>query len=407
MNHAGVRPLGPRPNLRPKTSGAARRWSNAIGVALAVLSLVPVAARAQDDQIGAREGELVAIEQQIQVIGTTLTGENAERQALIAELEEREREVATLAIAGRELDQKVREQTRVAGELRTRETQEQAALAGQINNLSELLRTAYAMGRADALRMLLNQQNPVQASRVMSYFAYFNRARVRNLRAVEASAQRLTRLAREAETEAGLLQELATRQAESQARLEAARQERALVLKGLEETINTREQRLAGLGRDAENLRLLVAHLRERAQIRAELAVQRDPFAVRQGRLAWPLLEGRIRASFGSRKGDSEQTWDGVILEAREGEEVRAVYDGQVVYADWLLGFGMLLVIDHGDGYLSFYGHNEALLKEAGEWVSADEVVALSGTSGGREAPLLYFAIRRHGEPVDPARWCG
>lgn len=367
----------------------------------------PLLVGAEDEQIETRERELVAIEQQIQTVGADLTGENAQRQGLIVELEEREREVATLAIAGRELDQRVREQTRVAGDLRHRETQEQAALADQTHLLSELLRTAYAMGRADALRMLLNQQNPVQASRVMSYFAYFNRGRVRNLQAVEASALRLAQLAREAETGAEKLQVLATQQSESQARLEAAREERAMVLKGLEETISTREQLLTGLNRDAENLKLLVERLRARAQIRAELGVQRDPFALRQGRLAWPLLEGRLRAGFGSRKGDSEQTWDGVLLETREGEEVRAVYGGQVVYADWLLGFGMLLVIDHGDGYLSLYGLNEALLKEAGEWVSAEEVVALSGSSGGREGPVLYFAIRRNGEPLDPALWCG
>ena len=98
---------------------------------------------------------------------------------------------------------------------------------------------------------------------------------------------------------------------------------------------------------------------------------------------------------------------DGVLLVAREGEEVRAVYDGRVVYADWLRGFGMLLVIDHGDGYMSLYGHNEALLKEVGEWVAAGEVIALSGNSGGRDDPVLYFAIRRHGEPLDPGTWCG
>ena len=372
-----------------------------------VLCTGSVVIRAEDDQIGVRESELVAIERQIQTVGAALIGENAQRQGLIQELEEREREVAALAIAGRELDRQVREQTRVAGELRNRETQELAVLTDQTNHLSELVRTAHAMGRADALRMLLNQQNPVQASRVMSYFAYFNRVRVRNLRTVEASARRLAQLAREAETEAVKLQVLATRQAESRTRLEAARAERAMVLKGLEETIGTREQLLTGLNRDAENLKLLVTHLRERAQIRAELGVQRDPFALRQGRLPWPLLEGRLRAGFGSRKGDSEQTWDGVLLKAREGEEVRAVYGGQVVYADWLLGFGMLLVIDHGDGYLSFYGHNEALLKETGEWVAAAEIVALSGSSGGREEPVLYFAIRRHGEPLDPTLWCG
>jgi murein hydrolase activator len=175
----------------------------------------------------------------------------------------------------------------------------------------------------------------------------------------------------------------------------------------LEQTIASREQDLAGLSRDAQTLRLLVEHLRQRAQIQAELQVQRDPFAARRGHLSWPLLEARIRAGFGTSKPGSDQTWDGCLLAAREGEEVRAVYDGRVVFADWLLGFGLLLVIDHGDGFLSFYGHNQALLKEVGEWVTAAEVVGLGGNSGGRDEPVLYFAIRHHGEPIDPTQWCG
>ena len=357
--------------------------------------------------IDARSRDLSDLDRQMEGIGAELTGQNAERQALIAELEQREKDVAALAIAGRGLDRVVGEQTRVAQELRVRESQAQTALAEQTRRLAESLRTAYAMGRTDGLRMLLNQEDPVRASRVLSYFAYFNRERVRGIQAVEASAARLTRLAGDAEREAGRLREFALEQEAARVRLEAAKQERAQVLAALEQTIVSREADLVSLGRDAENLRLLVEHLRQRAQIKAELEIRRDPFATRQGRLAWPLLEGRIQAAFGTQKPESDSTWDGCLLAAREGEEVRTIYDGRVVYADWLVGFGLLLVIDHGDGFLSFYGHNEALLKDVGEWVSAAEVIALSGNSGGRDEPVLYFAIRHHGEALDPARWCG
>ena len=360
-----------------------------------------------DDTVDARQRDLVDLERQVQGVGAELLGQNAERQALIAELEAREKDVATLAIAGRELERLVSEQSRVAQELRTRESQEQAALVAEIARLSELLRTAYAMGRADGLRMLLNQEDPIRASRVMSYFAYLNRERVRGIQAVEASAARLARLAHGAELETMRLRELAARQETARRRLETAKAERAQVLSGLEQAIASREGDLASLSRNAENLRLLVEHLRQRAQIKAELQVQRDPFSSRRGRLAWPLLEGRIRAGFGTAKPGSDQTWDGCLLGAREGEEVRSIYDGRVIYADWLLGFGLLLVIDHGDGFMSFYGHNQALLKEVGEWVAAAEVIGLSGNSGGRDEPVLYFAIRHNGEPIDPAKWCG
>ncbi|MBV5275792.1 MAG: peptidoglycan DD-metalloendopeptidase family protein [Lamprocystis purpurea] len=392
------------------------RWCRAVAAAHLACGLAAgfaaahaptIRAQETDTVIDARSRDLSDLDRQMEGIGAELTGQNAERQALIAELEQREKDVAALAIAGRELDRVVGEQTRVAQELRVRESQAQTALAEQTRRLAESLRTAYAMGRTDGLRMLLNQEDPVRASRVLSYFAYFNRERVRGIQAVEASAARLTRLAGDAEREAGRLREFALEQEAARVRLEAAKQERAQVLAALEQTIVSREADLVSLGRDAENLRLLVEHLRQRAQIQAELEIRRDPFATRQGRLAWPLLEGRIRAGFGTQKPDSDSTWDGCLLAAREGEEVRTIYDGRVVYADWLVGFGLLLVIDHGDGFMSFYGHNEALLKDVGEWVSAAEVIALSGNSGGRDEPVLYFAIRHHGEALDPTRWCG
>ena len=360
-----------------------------------------------DPTIEAREQDLKTVEQRVQSIGADLAGKNAERQALIVELEGRERDVAALALASRELARTLKEQTRIAAELRARQMEEQGTLASELERLSGLLRTAYALGRADALRLLLNQEDPVRASRMLSYFAYFNRERVRRIRAVESRTERLAALAKDAEREGARLAELANRQESTRTRLEDAKTQRAQVLAGLERTIASGQETMAGLARDAENLRLLVEHLRQRAQIGAELDVRRDPFAARRGQLQWPLPEGRVRAGFGSPKEGTELAWDGVLLAAREGEEVRAVYDGRVVYADWMLGFGMLLVIDHGDGFVTLYGNNEALLKEVGEWVAAGEPVALGGSSGGRDEPVLYFAIRHNGEPVDPAAWCG
>jgi murein hydrolase activator len=405
----GVRRASTAPVPPPSRPG---RWC-ALVFALSLQLILPshaFPAPAGDpgEGVAERERELQDLERQTAAVAAALAADQAERQALLTELQAREREVAVLAIAGRELAHRQAEQGRVAEGLRTRAAEARAALAVQLADLGGQLRSAYAMGRAEGLRVLLNQQDPRRASRIMSYFAYLNRERLRGIKAVEAGAERLATLARETEREGTRLAALSAEQAANQARLEAARAERARVLEGLEQRIQGREQTLTGLGHDAENLRLLVEHLRARAQIEAELAVRIEPFAEHQGRLAWPLLEARPLIAFGAPKAeDSDLTWDGVLLAAREGEEVRAVWAGRVVYADWLLGFGMLMVIDHGDGYLSFYGHNQALLREVGDWVAADEVIALGGNSGGRGQPMLYFAIRHNGEPLDPARWCG
>lgn len=359
-----------------------------------------------DPGLARHERQLQEIERQVQEVGAELVGRQADRQALIAELQDRERNVAELSLANRELERLVREQTRVASALRERQAGERQTLEQEQELLTDLARTAYIMGRADRLRLLLNQESPTQASRVMSYFAYFNRERVRRIRSVRQRAQRLAALAREAEQEAVRLAQLAASQEATRQRLELAKQDRAEALRRLEATIASRAEGLEGLRKDAESLRLLAEHLRQQAQIQAELSVSRTPFSERRGELAWPLLEGRVLERFGAQKEDSELRWDGVLLRAREGEEVRSVNDGRVVYADWLRGFGLLLVIDHGDGFMTLYGHNQALLRELGEWVATGDPIALSGNSGGRGEPALYFAIRHHGQPQDPLAWC-
>ncbi|MBK1722094.1 murein hydrolase activator EnvC family protein [Thiocystis violacea] len=359
-----------------------------------------------DAALQSKQHDLQTIEQKAEVIGKQLIGNQADRRALITELEARERNVAELALANRELERLVKEHNRVASELRARQAEERKDLQKEVALLSELLRTAYIMGRADRLRLLLNQEDPTKASRVMSYFAYFNRERMKRILAVQQVAERLDRLARDAEAEAKRLAELAKSQETTRQRLISAKQQRTKVLKQLEISIASRAETLDVLKRDAESLKLLIEHLRQKAQISAELDIHRDSFPARKGKLAWPILEGRLLAAFGTRKEDSELSWDGVLLAAHEGEEVRAVSDGRVVYADWLRGSGLLIVVDHGEGFMTLYGHNEALLREVGEWVSTGEPIALSGNSGGRDKPVLYFAIRKNGRPQDPAKWC-
>ena len=159
---------------------------------------------------------------------------------------------------------------------------------------------------------------------------------------------------------------------------------------------------------NAQALRTLIERLRRQVQIAAEIEINQEAIVARKGRLAWPISEGRLASRFRGSEGDQDPDLhaDGVLIEADEGSEVRAVHHGRVVYADWLRGFGLLLVIDHGDGYMTLYGHNQALLKEVGEWIATGEVIALTGASGGSGNRGLYFALRYQGKPLDPERWC-
>lgn len=397
----------PRRALPPRA-----RWQRSvlpIVLIMSCLALSPAILEAKDPAktIEARAQDLESIQQTVKVIGEELVKDHADRRALLEELETREREVAAAVVKSRELARAIETQTRVAEALRARQIEEHHLLARELGVWADLIRTAYVMGRADRLRLLLNQEDTFRATRILSYFAYLNRDQARRVTAIQSRTERLTQLARDAQREATQLIELGQQQQAALQQLELARAERAEVLRRLEESIASRTLDLRSLERDAESLRRLVEHLRQGAQIHTELEIKRDPFPKRKGRLGWPLLEGRVLAGFGTPKRGSDLRWDGVLLAARDGEEVRAIHEGRVVHADWLRGFGLLLVIDHGGGFMSIYGHNQALLKEPGEWVGADEVIALSGDSGGREEPVLYFAIRNNGKPEDPASWCG
>lgn len=375
---------------------------------LCLCTLLAVAAptAGSEPALETRQRDLVELEREVERLGTALADQQRTRGELIAALEGHEREIARLALAEREIAQQETRQRVRAEALAQRRLTARAALDGQLGELAELVRTAHVVGRADRLRLLLNQEDPVRAGRVLSYFAYLNRDRVQRIDRVRGEIERLAALAAAAAEQAALLAELGAERGATRARLEAAQDERETVLAALETAIAARRDDLAARRADAETLRRLIEHLRQRAAIQAELEIRRDPFAARKGRLTWPLIEGRVLAGFGSRKADSQLRWDGVLLAAEAGEEVHAVYDGRVVYADWLRGFGLLLVLEHGDGFMSLYGHNQALTKEVGEWVGAGEVIALSGNSGGQPRPALYFAIRHDGKPQDPTQWC-
>ncbi|MCQ4315754.1 peptidase M23 [Stutzerimonas zhaodongensis] len=307
-------------------------------------------------------------------------------------------------------------------------------------------RAAYQSGRQEYLKLLLNQQNPEKFSRTLTYYDYLSRARFEQ---VSDFNETLTQLAN---VEAGIQaqqEELAQQQDGLQARraqLAEVRKERQLALAKLDKDLSSRDQKLkarkqeqaqlervlktieetlARQAREAEQERQRALALARAEQVRQQQAGREPaapapagptvssaggnfggPFANAKGKLPWPV-DGRLVARYGTpRGGDARTKWDGVLIGANVGTQVRAVHGGRVVFADWLRGAGLLVILDHGNGYLSLYGHNQSLLRDAGDIVKAGDPIATVGTSGGQEAAALYFAIRQQGRPSDPAQWC-
>ena len=374
---------------------------------LASLSSPPAATGAREEEaIEIQKRGLAETEQQVHELEQDLGAHRGNREALLAELEQRERHIADLARAGHQLAAMISEQETAVSGLRERLALERAALDQERTALGGVFRSAYAMGRGDRIRMLLDQEDPNRLSRIMSYYGYLNRFRVERIEAIGQRSRTLEDLARAAEEEKARLSMLARSQEETRDRLSAAQSERIALLTALEQTIATQQDSVTGLRTAARDMRLLLEQLERQARELPEAKVSQESLKQLRGSLSWPLSGAPLESRYGSPKGDGNQSWDGVVLGADEGAEVRAVHHGRVAYADWLRGFGLLLIIEHDEGYMTLYGHNQTLLKESGEWVAAGDAIALSGNSGGRASPGLYFAIRYRGRPLNPETWC-
>jgi murein hydrolase activator len=347
------------------------------------------------------EVELQAVKSEIERITREVSAQQVERDRLTEELRSAEISVGKaregLDDLRRERAQRAARRAALGAEKRGR----QAELARNRDALAGQLRTAYMIGREEPLKLLLNQRDPARAGRMFAYYGYFGRARAEQIRIIEDSVHSIERLDGELEAEDARLAELEKRQRAQLSDLEQSRSHRTQVLASLEAESHTRAQSLERLRSQQAGLEKLLRELR-RAMEKFPVD-SNDAFAHLRGKLAWPV-SGRILARFGETRAGGVK-WDGVLVATERGAPVRAVYHGRIIYADWLPGLGLLTIVDHGDGYMSLYGHNERLYKAVGERVTAGDAIASAGDSGGSSHPELYFEIRKSGKPIDPRPW--
>jgi murein hydrolase activator len=323
-----------------------------------------------------------------------------QRDRLSQELRSAEVSVGAARAGLERLRQERAERTERRSELAAERERAEAELARDQEVLAGQLRAAYVIGREEPLRLLLNQKDPSRIGRMLAYYGYFGRARADEIARIEANVKQIETLdAQLAEEERRLAALEAERLGEIQ-RLERARSKRGAVLASLNEQVRTRSESLERLRRQKTGLERLIRELKRAMD---KFPAAGSAFAKLRGRLAWPVV-GRIVARFGEARAGGVK-WDGMLVATERGAPVRSVSHGRVVYADWLPGLGLLAIVDHGEGWLSLYGHNERLYKAAGERVTAGETLAAAGDSGGRSRPELYFEIRRSGKPVDPRPW--
>ncbi len=278
----------------------------------------------------------------------------------------------------------------------------------QQQQVAQAIREAYQHGTQNRIKLILNQEDPASVARLLTYYDYFNKARHAEIELYVKTLQELRELKSQAHATQLALQSNLTRQNEQQAALKISKQQRNTALAKINDSIKAKSAQLAELTAERRKLAALVAEVaKQMAALDIETMDQTDgqTFSTRKGRMGWPTA-GRIRHNYGARKAGSQLSWQGVLLGAEAGADVQAVHHGRIVFADWFGGSGLLVIVDHGNGYMSLYAHNQSILKAAGEWVSTGETIATVGQSGGKREPSLYFEIRKSGKPIDPSVWC-
>ncbi len=355
--------------------------------------------------VDSKRKELEEIQQRIRHLQHDLKLIKGQRQALHAGLRDAEKRIANAARVVRRLRKQIARQQKRLERLKTARRQTQERVATQRQALARQIRAAYAMGRQERIKLLLNQQEPGVVSRMLIDYDYLNRARSRRLVRLKQELARLGEIEEEILAENSRLKSLEKERRQEHKHFLRSREERKRLLATLNADIRSKGDRLDELKRDEKRLQRLIDKLRETLADLPVTVKESLPFRKRAGRLQWPV-KGRLAIRYGAPRKLGKLRWEGVFIAAPEGREVKAVHHGRVAFADWLRGYGLLMIIDHGDGYMTLYGHNQVLFKETGEWVEPGETIALVGESGGHSRSGVYFGIRYKGKPVNPVRWC-
>ena len=370
------------------------------------LALLPVIS-AQAEQSGSQveiEARLKALEKEISNYKETLDSTQGQKSEIEATLERNEQGINKLINEIDGIEKELETTNDRVSWLTERQKELLTVKSEQQYYIEQQVRAAYEIGSQEYLKVLLNQEDPNEIARMLTYYDYFNQARSRQIESYNLTLLDLDRVTQELAEETVVLESQRRALGAQQKSLASVQKEKQMTLKALISQISTTGSALLKLEQDRGRLEQLLDKLEESL---ANLDAPRNaqPFAGMQGKLLLPV-EGRISHRFGNHRNQGKLRWHGIFIDAAEGESVYAVHYGRVVFSDWLRGFGLLMIISHGEGYMSLYGHNQALFRETGDWVSAGEVIAAVGDSGGQDKTGLYFEIRIDGKPNNPQNWC-
>ena len=342
-----------------------------------------------------------AVKSRIESVRTRIRSEENEVEKMLAQLRGYETSAARVSAALREINSDIDDGQAGLAALQGEIDQLDKDLRRERELLAGQVRAMHRTGGNGYLKLLLNQEDPALFGRTLAYHDYYNRARTDRIAATRLAQDRILALRKTIEAETEKLVSLRAGKQVKLDELTGHRENREQLLARSRRFIDDQDQQLQVLLNTERELEALLDRLR-----RNEGGIERDaPFASLKGKLTWPV-HGKIITGYGELRKGGKLKSRGVTFAAAAGTEVHAISPGTVVYADWFRNLGLLLILDHGDGYMSLYGHNEELLKQAGDRVGGNKPIARTGDTGGRQRPGLYFEIRRGGDPLNPSLWC-
>lgn len=367
---------------------------------LLLMLMLGAIASADEEQ----EQKLDNLKRSISSLEQQLEDRDKERNSLQSELKKVELRASKINSNVRRLRGKINKLESELKDLSSRERDLQLGIRGQSAAIVEQIAAAYKLGNQEPIKLLLNQEDPQKIARVFKYYDYFLQARTEKIQRYKKDVDELATVIADIETQKlRLTQSRADLEADKN-KLTRQAKKRKKTLSNLQSSLRTDKKKLSKLKKERGKLEELLAAVKRAA---ADLALPSnyESFISRKGQLSWPL-KGRVAHSYGSRR-SGELRWEGWLIGAKAGDEVKAVHQGRVVFSNYLRGFGLLVIVDHSDGYLTLYAHNQELLKDTGDWVQSNEILSRAGDTGGLDKPALYFEIRKDGSPADPKSWLG
>jgi len=374
-------------------------------ILLIMLLLAALAAEAQKPEgelAKVREQELEEVRERISELKRSMDRSAAARDRLTGRLQSAEVEISEKRIRLKELererDYSISQKAKLDGQIEQRE----AELERELRELESQVRAAYMSGSQERIKLLLNQRDPATLGRLITYYRYLNDYRAGNIETVSGYIRELAELRSKVAAEETRLVNLAKQRYDELTKLNTAQEKRQQLLVSFRDRMADEGREIEQLAAQEKDLSRLIAEL---SSILSDYPISSEsPFSEHKGRLTWPVA-GSLVHDFGQPRVTDQLRWNGVVLAAPRGREVRSVYHGRIVFSDWLAGLGLLVIVEHGEGYMTLYGYNETTLKNTGDWVAPGDVIATVGDSGGQTRTALYFEIRRGTKPLNPRKW--